>query len=84
MSDITVWSKPKCVQCTAVKRAFDRAGVEYESLELPEHPEALAAFIRAGFTSAPIVEAAGFETFAGYDPEKVRAIIDAHRFEDAV
>ena len=83
MSEIIVWSKPKCVQCTAVKRAFDKAGIGYESRNLPDFPDELAAFIEAGFTAAPIVEAVGYETFAGYDPEKIREIVRDNRLGDA-
>lgn len=72
---ITVWSKPACVQCKAVYRAFDKAGVAYEVKNLPDFPEKLQAFIDAGFSAAPVVEAEGHATFAGYNPDAVKAII---------
>ena len=71
---ITVWSKPSCVQCKAVYRAFDKAGVEYQVKNLPDFPEKLAEFIEAGFTAAPVVEATGHKTFAGFNPDAVKAI----------
>lgn len=77
MSEITVWSKPNCVQCKAVYRAFDTAGVSYEVKNLPDHPEKLEWFKEHGFASAPVVEAEGFETFAGYNVNVVKAIIAA-------
>lgn len=77
MSEITVWSKPNCVQCRAVYRAFDQAGLEYEVKNLPDFPDKLEEFKEAGFASAPVVEAVGFDTFAGYNVNVVKAIIAA-------
>ena len=79
MSEIIVWSKPNCVQCTAVKRAFDRIpNLRYEVKNLPDFPEKLQEFIDAGHTSAPIVEVKGFDTFAGFNPDAIRAIVTAY------
>lgn len=78
MSAITVWSKPRCVQCSAVYRSFDKAGLEYEVKNLPDFPDVLAKFIEQGHTSAPVVEAEGFDTFAGFNPDAVKAIVAAH------
>lgn len=75
MSEITVWSKPQCVQCKAVYRALDKAGIAYEVKNLPDFPEKLEAFKAAGFMGAPVVEAPGFETFAGFDPDAVKLLI---------
>lgn len=74
---ITVWSKKPCVQCNAVYRALDGAGLKgkYEVINLPDFPDQLAAFKDRGLMQAPIVEAEGFETFAGYDPDAIKAII---------
>jgi len=71
---VIVWSKKPCVQCGAVKRAFDKAGVKYEERNLPDFPEQLEAFMAAGHMQAPVVEAAGHETFSGFVPDAVAAI----------
>ena len=34
MSAVIVWSKPSCVQCTAVKRRLTEAGVPFEEYDL--------------------------------------------------
>jgi glutaredoxin-like protein NrdH len=73
---ITVYSKPRCVQCTAVKRAFEKAGAAFEEKNILEHPDKLEEFLAAGLTSAPIVEADGHKTFAGFNPDAVKAIVD--------
>lgn len=75
MSAVTVWSKPACVQCNAVKRAFDKAGVVYEVKNLPDFPEQLERFKEQNLASAPVVVAAGHKPFAGYVPDAVKAIV---------
>jgi glutaredoxin-like protein NrdH len=78
--NITVWSKPACVQCKAVYRAFDAvAGLTYTVKNLPDFPEKLEEFKAAGFLGAPVVEADGHETFAGFNPDAVKAIVAAHK-----
>ena len=72
---VTVWSKPNCVQCKAVYRALDKGKFPYEVKNLPDFPEKLEEFKAAGFMGAPVVEAAGHVTFAGYDPDAVKAIV---------
>jgi glutaredoxin-like protein NrdH len=72
---VTVWSKKPCVQCGAVKRALDKGGVAYEEKNLPDHPEQLEAFMAAGHMQAPVVEAVGHETFSGFMPDNVAAIV---------
>lgn len=74
---VVIWSKPNCVQCVATKRAFDKAGIDYEVRNLPDFPEQLGAFKARGLMSAPIVEADGFDTFSGYNVNVVKEIIAA-------
>jgi glutaredoxin-like protein NrdH len=78
LSAITIlWSKPHCVQCTAVKRSFDRGGVEYEVRNLPDFPEKLDEFKELGFMQAPIVESPYVETFSGNNINLVKEIVAA-------
>lgn len=74
---ITVWSKPNCVQCKAVYRSFDKAGVEYEVKNLPDFPDKLEQFKEKGFAAAPVVESPYCDTFAGFNPLLVKAIVAA-------
>jgi len=71
---VIVWSKKPCVQCGAVKRAFAKAGVEYEERNLPDFPEQLEKFMAEGHMQAPVVEAEGHKTFSGFVPDAVAAI----------
>jgi glutaredoxin-like protein NrdH len=72
---VIIWTKIPCVQCTAVKREFKKAGVEFEEKSLPDNLEALEAFKAKGLASAPIVESGELETFAGFNPDAVKEYI---------
>lgn len=72
---VAVWSKPACVQCTAVKRAFTKAGVDFVELNLPDYPVMIERFKAVNLTSAPVVIATGHKPFAGYQPDAVAAIV---------
>ena len=37
---ITLYTKPACVQCNATKKALDRAGLEYTSVDVTLDEEA--------------------------------------------
>lgn len=71
--DITVYSKPLCVQCDATKRALDKAGLPYELIDVTEDAEALAKIKALGYLQAPVVVAGG-DHWSGFRPEKLRAL----------
>lgn len=73
---ITIYTKTPCPQCDATKRAFKRAGVTWNEVDLMENAEALAKFKEQGFAQAPIV-VAGDEVWSGFRFEKVREAIAA-------
>jgi glutaredoxin-like protein NrdH len=81
LSAILIWSKKPCVQCTAVFRSFDKAGVEYEVRNLPDFPEQVEAFKERGLMQAPIVESPYVETFSGNNINLVKEIIAAVQAE---
>lgn len=76
MSSITVWSKPACVQCNAVKRWLDKNGLAYEEKQLLDHPDVMDEFRDAGFLQAPIVESEHVKTFSGFNTDLLEAIRD--------
>lgn len=53
---ITLYSKPNCVQCTATKRALDKAGLSYETIDVSVDDAALERIKAMGFQQAPVVE----------------------------
>ena len=56
---ITVYSKPRCVQCTATYRALDKAGLSYETVDISLDVAALDQVRSLGYAQAPVVVAGG-------------------------
>lgn len=78
--DITVWTKPNCVQCRLVKKRLTDAGVPFieRDLTAPGHEDDLAHFKGLGFGSAPITEH-NATAVPGFVPAEIDRIIAAWR-----
>lgn len=74
--DITVYTKPMCVQCDATKRALNKAGVAYTTVDITEDADALAKVKSMGFMQAPVVTTAN-DAWSGFRPDKIKAITAA-------
>ena len=72
---VTLYSKPVCVQCNATKRAFKKAGVEYEEIDLSQNEKALNKVKSLGYSAAPVV-IAGSEHWSGFRPDKIKEIAE--------
>ncbi len=70
---ITVYSKPRCVQCDATYRALDRHGVEYRKVDVSADAEALTYILGLGYQQAPVV-VAGEEHWSGFRPDRLSAV----------
>ena len=70
---ITVYTKPRCVQCDATKRALTSNRIEYETVDLTEDPAALAAVKKLGYAQAPVVVTSQGH-WSGYRPDKIKAL----------
>ena len=69
----TVYTKPSCVQCDMTKRYLDKAGVEYDTVDITEDPAALDMILDMGFQAAPVViSEAG--NWAGFQPDKLNLL----------
>ena len=69
----TVYTKPSCVQCDMTKRYLDKAGVEYNTVDITKDPEALDLILNMGFQAAPVVISdAG--NWAGFQPDKLNLL----------
>ncbi|MEI3850969.1 MULTISPECIES: glutaredoxin-like protein NrdH [Ensifer] len=71
--NVTVYSKPACVQCTATYRALDRQGVNYEIIDISVDQDALETVKGLGYMQLPVV-VAGPEHWAGFRPDKISAL----------
>lgn len=52
---VTVYTKTNCVQCDATKRWLKRYGIDFDSINLEESPEAMAKVQELGYSAAPVV-----------------------------
>lgn len=74
MTQITVYSKPTCVQCTATYRALDeKRGIKYTVVDVSEDPEALELVRGLGYLTAPVI-IAGDDHWGGFRPDKIKAL----------
>lgn len=80
---ITVYSKPSCVQCTATKKALDKAGVGYDEVDISVDDAARDYIMGLGFKQAPVVipPAGESEAWSGFRPDKTKAAIAAQEQE---
>jgi glutaredoxin-like protein NrdH len=56
--EVTVYSKPTCVQCDATKRALTKAGVDYKVVDITKDPVVVTEDDR----------------WSGFRPDKIRAL----------
>ena len=74
--DITVYSKPACVQCHATTKALSKAGVPFNVVDISQDDEARDYVMGLGYLQAPVV-VAGDSHWSGFRPEKVRDAVSA-------
>ncbi len=72
--DVTVYTKPSCVQCDATKRTLDKIGVSYSTIDVTENEEAFDMLIEKGFKAMPVVNA-GDDWWSGFNPEKINGLV---------
>ncbi len=70
---ITVYTKPACVQCNATYKALDKAGLDYEIVDITEDSEARDYVMALGYLQAPVVVVGG-EHWSGFRPDRIKAL----------
>ena len=73
---ITVYTKPACVQCTATKKALDRAGIDYELVDISLDNDARDYVMALGHLQAPVV-VVDEEHWSGFRPDRIRGLVAA-------
>lgn len=71
--DITVYSKPNCMQCTATTRALEKQGLAYTVVDVTQDDHALATVQSLGHRRLPVVQAQGAH-WSGFQPEQIRQL----------
>ncbi len=72
--EITVYTKPACVQCNATYKALDKAGLEYRVVDITEDSDARDYVMALGYLQAPVV-VAGDAHWSGFRPDRVKALV---------
>lgn len=75
--NITVYTKPACVQCTATKKALDKIaadGITYTMIDISVDAEAREYVMSLGCLQAPVVIAGG-NHWSGYRPDRISALV---------
>lgn len=61
------------MQCNATKKALDRAGLDYNLVDISIDEEARDYVMALGYLQAPVVEANG-EHWSGFRPERISGL----------
>ena len=70
---ITVYSKPKCVQCRATTRELDKLGLEYDVVDISLSDAAREYVMALGHLQAPVV-VDGTDHWSGFRPERIKLL----------
>lgn len=60
--------------CKMTKKFLTENGVDFEEINIEEHPEKIEYVKSLGFSSAPVIEA-GDIVFSGFQPSKLKELI---------
>ncbi|GAA4384950.1 glutaredoxin-like protein NrdH [Tsukamurella soli] len=71
--EITVYTKPACVQCNATYKALDKVGVSYRVVDITEEPDARDYVMALGYLQAPVV-VVGEAHWSGFRPDRIKAL----------
>lgn len=77
---VNVWTLPNCVQCMQTKKVLKREGIDFQELNLAEHPDKVEEFKALGLTAAPIVET-DTKKWSGFRINKIMSLAQ-HLFGD--
>lgn len=74
---ITVYSKPRCPQCTATCRKLNGLGIDHESVDVTKDVEALSFIQSLGYAQAPVVvvkdaKGAIVKHWSGFRPDFIK------------
>ncbi|MFI8696674.1 glutaredoxin-like protein NrdH [Dietzia maris] len=68
---ITVYTKPQCVQCGATIKALEKAGLDYELVDITTDTDARDYIMTLGHLQAPVV-VTDTDHWAGFRPDRIK------------
>lgn len=73
MMEVTVYTKPGCVQCNATKRRLEAKGFSPNMIDVSADQAALDHVVNLGYRQVPVV-VVGNDHWAGFQPDKIDAL----------
>lgn len=70
---ITVYSKPKCVQCDATIKALDVIGSSYRVVDVSSDTNAFESIKSMGYRQVPVV-VTGEQHWSGFRPDMIKKL----------
>lgn len=80
MDSITVYTKPACVQCSAVIKALEKKGLAYTKVDIAGDPAARDLVMALGYLQAPVVVAGANNHFSGFRPDRINELAKLAEF----
>ena len=79
---VTVYSKPRCVQCDATYRFLKKHKIRYRSIDVSQDQVALDMIAKMGYQQAPVVIVpfdydVSVHHWSGFDPDNLKQLIVA-------
>ena len=73
---ITVYSKPRCMQCEMTKMWLNQNKIQYESVDVFEHPDKLEEIKLHGFQQLPVVALDEYfeNAWSGYNLDRLEEL----------
>jgi len=75
--EITIYTKQNCPACEATKKAMDRAGLNYEVIDVTDNAPRQRALRECGFRQMPVVEVADgdeYRSWEGFRPDLIKQL----------
>ncbi len=73
MSNVTVYSKPNCPQCTQTKKKLEQKGVAFEVIDISQDKNAAQTVTDLGYRQVPVV-VSGEKHWSGFRPDLLDAL----------
>ncbi|MBN7329839.1 glutaredoxin domain-containing protein [Mycobacteroides abscessus] len=74
---VVVYTKSGCPQCTATRRALDRAVVPYRTVDVTADPSARDAVRALGYSALPVVVLPDGRHWSGFSPDRIAELANA-------
>lgn len=75
--EITVYTKKNCPACEATKKAMDRAGLDYEVIDVSDNLVQQRGLRECGFRAMPVVEVTDgedYQSWEGFRPDLIKKL----------